>query len=238
LAKQAQAIYRELGITKVQIDRGQAWQSYIETTFNIQRRMADWHFAQARNWVALQDAHERWVADYNYQVHWAHREREDGRHSPAEVLGWVTGPQRTLEELRRIFYTTRFGRRLDRMGYVRSRHWRIYGERGLAQEAAVVWLDKEHLTIRFADEPLSQYEVSYEADQHRLRAISHARLFETRFRSPQLVLWELGPADWHLVLRLPEHGRRPHIHGEEAAQVPLFELDIDAIAASNTSHDS
>ena len=53
--------------------------------------MADWHFAQATTWAELREAHDRWVADYNYQVHWAHRKREDGRRSPAEVLGWVTG---------------------------------------------------------------------------------------------------------------------------------------------------
>jgi transposase len=48
LAKEAKRIYRALGIQKRQIDLRQSWQSYIETTFNIQRRMADWHFAQAR----------------------------------------------------------------------------------------------------------------------------------------------------------------------------------------------
>jgi hypothetical protein len=40
--------------------------------------MADWHFAQATTWAKLREAHDRWVAEYNYQVHWAHREREDG----------------------------------------------------------------------------------------------------------------------------------------------------------------
>jgi putative transposase len=91
LAKAAKRIYRALKIRKEQIDRGQAWQSYIETTFNIQRRMADWHFVQAQTWSEVREAHDRWVADYNYQVHWAHRDREDGRRSPAEVLSWVIG---------------------------------------------------------------------------------------------------------------------------------------------------
>jgi hypothetical protein len=46
-AKQALAVYGALGIVKEQIDRGQAWQSFIETNFNVQRRMADWHFTNA-----------------------------------------------------------------------------------------------------------------------------------------------------------------------------------------------
>jgi putative transposase len=93
-AKEAMRIYAALGITKEQIDKKQAWQSYIETHFNVQRRMADWHFAHAETWMELVASHDQFVADYNYQVHWAHRDRQDDRHSPAEVLGWVQGVQR------------------------------------------------------------------------------------------------------------------------------------------------
>ncbi len=220
LAKEAKRIYRALKIKKGQIDRGRAWQSYIETTFNIQRRMADWHFAQATSWQELREAHDRWVADYNYQVHWAHREREDGRRSPAEVLSWVTGTVYPDEELRRLF-TVRFTRRLDQLGYVRFRHWRIYGERGLAGEHGAVWLYGENLTVHFAEEPLAQYKVSYERDQKRLKSVTEPRLLETQFRSPQLLLWELGPEDWHLVLRLPEYAPRRR-QTAAAVQLPLL----------------
>ena len=73
------------------IQKRQPWQSYIETAFNVQRRMADWDFAQATTWAELLAVHERWVVNYNYQSHWAHRQRADGRRSPANVLGWVSG---------------------------------------------------------------------------------------------------------------------------------------------------
>ncbi len=122
-AKQARAIYIALGIEKREIERRQPWQSYIETTFNVQRRMADWHFAKATTWAELLAVHDQWVVDYNYQVHWAHRERADDRRSPVEVLGWVAGRPVTPEGLHRLFYRTRFGRRLDRLGYLRFRHW-------------------------------------------------------------------------------------------------------------------
>ena len=39
-----------------------------------------------------------------------------------------------------MFYATRFGRTVDRAGYVRFRHWRLYGEAGLAGDRAAVWL--------------------------------------------------------------------------------------------------
>ena len=52
-ANRARAIYRSLGITKEEIERRQPWQSFIETTFNIQRRMADFHFKRAKTWEEL-----------------------------------------------------------------------------------------------------------------------------------------------------------------------------------------
>jgi hypothetical protein len=55
-AKQARAVYGALGKAKYEIDRGTPWQSYIETHFNIQRRMADWHFAKAEGWAGLAEA--------------------------------------------------------------------------------------------------------------------------------------------------------------------------------------
>src|SRR5215203_5587408 len=72
-ANQAKAIYEALGIRKEEIERGKPWQSYVETTFNIQRRMADWHFFGAESWQELVAAHEEWLTNYNEQSHWAHR---------------------------------------------------------------------------------------------------------------------------------------------------------------------
>jgi hypothetical protein len=92
---------------------------------NIQRRMGDFHFKKAKTWEDMRVEHDRWVADYNYQVHWAHRHREDKRYSPAEVLGWVRGKEWSPEQLDRIFYSTRFLRRLNKGGYLRFRHWRL-----------------------------------------------------------------------------------------------------------------
>jgi putative transposase len=189
-AKQAMHIYAALGIRKEFIAKRQPWMSYIETTFNIQRRMGDYHFSKAKTWEDMRVEHDRWVADYNYQVHWARRHREDKRHSPAEVLGWVKGKDWIAEQLDRIFYSTRFVRRLNPHGYLRFRHWRVYGEMGLARHKATVWLSKEHLTIEFGDEPLSQYAVQYQPDEKHLRALVEPRRFETRYQSPQLDLWQ------------------------------------------------
>jgi hypothetical protein len=183
--------------------------------------MADWHFSHAETWTELVASHDQFVADYNYQVHWAHRDRQDDRHSPAEVLGWVQGTQRNPAELHRIFYATRFGRKVDKLGYVRFRHWRIYGERGLARHPATVWLYGETLLLEFSDEPLAQYTVAYEPDRRHLREVVPRQLFDTQYRSPQLPLWEIGDGEWLKVLRTSPRERRRH-RGTRGAQRRLF----------------
>jgi putative transposase len=70
-AAQANAIYAVLGIRKARIDPGQAWQNYIETHFDVMRRMADYHLARG--------AHARFVHDDNHQPHAAHGDRPKGR---------------------------------------------------------------------------------------------------------------------------------------------------------------
>jgi len=165
-----------------------------ETTFNIQRRMADWHFARAESWPELVAIHERWVQDYNEQSHWAHREREDGRRSPQEVLGWVTGVRYRKEDLDRAFFSTRFSRTLDSLGYARFRDWRVYGEEGLAKREAALWLAAESLTLEYAGETLSRYDVQYVPDSSKLKEITRPRLFETSYMLAQFRLFDLEDA--------------------------------------------
>ena len=223
LAKQAKLIYAALGIRKEEIERRQPWQSLIEANFGVQSRMADWDFAKATTWAELLAVHEQWVANFNYQVHWAHQRRQDGRHTPEEVLNRMTGKPFTLEALHRAFYTTRFGRTIDKLGYVRFRHWRVYGERGLTGRPVAVWLYREHLTVAFADEPLAEYRVRYAPGTRRLEAITDPQLFETPFASPQLPLLALDDRDWLKVLRVPLYApRRPRAAG--VSQPPLFSL--------------
>lgn len=202
-AKQAQAIYAALGITKEQIHRKQAWENLIETQFNLQRRLADAHFAQVTSWEAAKAVHAQWVNDHNYQAHWAHRQRVDGRLSPAEVLGWVHGRLWEPTRAHRIFFRHRSLRRLDATGCVRFRHWRLYGELGLARQQATLWLYGETLTLEFANTPLAQYTVTYQPDRTHFRQIRDPQLFETQYRSPQLELWERGAVEWRVVRRLP-----------------------------------
>jgi transposase len=223
----AQAVYEALGIRKEEIERGKPYQSYVETTFNIQRRMADWHFLRAQSWQELVAAHEQWLTNYNEQSHWAHRERRDGRRSPQEVLGWLSGVRYRKEDLKRAFFSVRFSRMLDPLGYATFRRWRLYGEESLAGREAAIWLQEKSLTLEHAGEPLSRYEVEHDAAGSRagkLLAVGRPVLFETARALPQPRLFRLdvlGESGWLKALKLEEYApRRPS--GSPALQQILF----------------
>ncbi len=212
---------RVLGIRRERIDQGQPWENYIETHFSIMRRMADYHLERAEGWEEMLRAHRRFVEDYNNQQHWAHREREDGRHSPAEVLGWVRGVAYTEEVLQRVFYATEYTRHIDRYGYIRLKHWRFYGERGLSGTPVSVWMYDGTIRVEHQAVLLSMYSFEYVHGSNRIAEVSNPRLLDTALRSPQLSLFDLRPGEWLLFLRAPEYVAHSRIRTETFVQLPF-----------------
>ena len=194
-------------------------QNFSETTFGIQQRMADWHFQKAESWAELALAHDRFVSDYNAQAHFAHRRREDGRRTPGEVLSWVSGMRFHPKDLERAFFSERFSRVLDGSGYATLMRWRLYGEEALAGEEAELWPLEKTLTVEHAGEPLSAYEVAYDASggrsgAGRLLKVGKPTLFEAPFAPGQMRLFglveTLGEDGWLKAMRLEDYSaRRP-----------------------------
>ncbi len=178
---------------------------------------------QATTWEALLAAHDRWVADLNWQDHSAHRRRPELR-SPQAVLYQVCGRLFDPEDLHRVFAHARWGRVVDQAGFVRFRHWRRYGERGLTGERVAVWPCAERQRLVFRDEPLAQYRVTYQAAKRRRKTVAEERRFDTPHRSPQPPLWAWGADEWLRVLRLSAYAprRRPT---SDQCQAPLFALE-------------
>jgi hypothetical protein len=228
LANRAQAIYRALGIRKLEIEKGQPWQSYLETAWNVQRRMADHYFAQAEDWPGLLEEHDRWMADYNLQEHYAHQHRKEGRRSPSAVLSWVRTPRFQEEDLERAFFLARHTRTVDGLGYLVLQRHRLYAEEGLAGMEVAVWVAEDELTVEYDGEALSRYEVECEPATGvravgRLRKVKGHTLFETAIISPQLRLFDLGEVlgeeGWMKVIKLDEYTPRQPRHPDELQQV-------------------
>src|SRR6266699_5346708 len=193
---------------------------------NIQRRMADYGFSQARTWSEMLSEHQQWWDHYNREHHFAHRARQDGRHSPVDVLRGVLGRTYPEEVLSRVLYATQFTRHLDKHGYVNFKNWRFFGEDGLAGELVSVWLYEGTLKIEYQATALSEYSITFAPDHKRIEAVKNPRCIETHFRSPQLHLWQRSETEWLLALRQPErHKRKIRRARADVVQLRFPEMD-------------
>ena len=168
---------------------------------NVQRRMGDWYFETAKSWDDLVAAHQKWVLDYNYQRHMAHEKREDGRHSPAEVLGWVTGKQFEPDFMYRAFSAICETRTLTKAGYARFRDFLLYGERALAGKKALINIFQDTLALEYGEHPLAKYSVEWQPDDHHLLRVGNPRLLEHPYQSPQLELWPKEAVEWFVIIK-------------------------------------
>jgi hypothetical protein len=171
---------------------------------------------------------DRFFHDYNAQAHAAHRDRSDGRHSPSAVLGWVRGAWCDPADLD-PFFRLRALRVLNAGGSLRFRHWRLYGERGLAGERAAVWLHDATLTVEYASETLAQYRVTLENDGRSLREVSDPRLYATGHGSLQPFLPVFDSLAWNPARRLVPYQPRRRRSSTET-QNPLFEAERETSA--------
>jgi hypothetical protein len=105
-------------------------------------------------------------------------------------------------------------------------HWRVYGEEALAKTDVALWLGGAALTVEYAGETLSRYEVEYRPHGGGLREVRRPELFETAHRRswPQLRLFRLEEAlgdGWLKALRLGEYAPRK-TREPQALQQVLF----------------
>ena len=97
------AILRALEIEPTYIELRKPWQNLIEAQFKVQLRLADFKFEQAQTFEEIQALHAAFIETFNTTRHWAHQEREDGRRTPVDVLGWVRGRSVERARLRQLF---------------------------------------------------------------------------------------------------------------------------------------
>jgi hypothetical protein len=83
------------------------------------------------------------------------------------------------------------------------KHWRFFGENGLAGSDVSVWIYEDTLKIEYQATTLALYSVRLSSDQQ-ITEVKDARRLETHFRSPQLDLWQLSDTEWLLALPRPE----------------------------------
>ena len=155
--------------------------------------------------------------------HMAHEDRDDGSHSPAQVLNWQRGIQREPELLYRTFSAIGETRVLNKAGYAKFRNFLLYGEQGLAGQETLVNIFQDTLTLEYGEYSLSKYSVEWQSDDRHLLRIGNPRLYEHPYHLPQLPLWDPSDVEWRVIIRCePKIHRKRRVVRSFVVQPALF----------------
>jgi transposase InsO family protein len=216
-----------LGIRWSPITKGHPWQNLAEGGFGVQRRMLDAYVVGCTEREAVYRQHTRFVADYQFWGHWAHKRTDDqGRIfylSPEVVRGRAHGRAVEPGRLQRTFRLRHRTRMVRTYGHIRLHNFGLYVDQGLWGQPVDVLIYDDAVRVEQADRLLVSYPCVYDAGRRRITSI------DARGRQPYHQLQRLQLAFWSLdllrfVWRMPPYQRRrwPH-QGSVGRQISLFE---------------
>lgn len=204
-----------LGIHHEMYEKGHPWQNLIESQFGIQARLGEYHWEQCQSVAAAVEFHRELIRDHNRQPHWAHRHRQDQRHSPLAVLGEARGAQLEPAELQRAFGQRYCQRTTDARGFVRIGRWKIYVEEGLPRTPVQLSYWDGQLRVEYQAHPLRAYHCQWGKQAARPQAITEPILYAHPFESKQSVLFDplwvrdpIAPAE-QKIQRAPKKALMP-----------------------------
>jgi transposase len=203
--------------------QGESYQNWMETHFNVQRRLYDYQFSLARTPTELEQRHRAFIQLYNTTAHQGLLKDRRLPPIPIEVLGAAKGRLYAPDELARQFSHALFPRTTNRHGCVTLHSYHFYVEEGLPQTQVLLWMAGTHLRAMFEGVVLAEYHCRYDWRDRHVTEIGAEAFHPTRFASPQGRLIPLTPADSVVVYRT-RAPRRQTAHGSSTPQLLLFEV--------------
>ena len=126
--------------TRLQIDhkpmestKGESYLNWMETHFNVQRRLYDYQFSLSTTPLEFEQAHQAFMELYNTTAHQGLLKDQFDPPIPLVVLGEAKGPAYTPEELTRKFSRALFPRTTNPYGCVTLHSYHFYVEQGLQE---------------------------------------------------------------------------------------------------------
>jgi transposase InsO family protein len=186
---------------------GESYLNWMETHFNIQRRLYDYQFSLARTPAELEQRHQAFIQTYNTTAHQGLLKDRRFPAIPVEVLGTARGRVYTPEELARHFAQAVLPRTTNRYGCVTLHSYHFYVAEGLPQTQVLLWVAGEQLRAVFENVVLAEYRCRYDWREHQVQDIRDGVFYPTHFASRQGRLIPLTPHDSIVVYRTksPKH---------------------------------
>jgi transposase InsO family protein len=200
-----EAVCGRLGIVHRTIvsTQGESYLNWMETHFNVQRRLYDYQLSLAKTPAKLEQAHQAFLHLYNTTAHQGLLKDGFDPPIPLEALGEARGRMYSEDELAPHFSHALFPRTTNRYGCVTLHSSHFYVERGLPQTRVWLWVYDEQLRAVFDQVVLAQYRCRYDRQTHQVQNIHDGVFFDTPFASPQGLLIALDPQDAEVVKRPP-----------------------------------
>jgi transposase len=195
----------------IESTKGESYLNWMETHFNVQRRLYDYRFSLTTTPAEFEQAHQAFMALYNTTAHQGLLKEHFDPPIPLVVLGDAKGRIYRPEELNRKFSHALFSRTTDRSGCVTLHRYHFYVEVGVPKTQVLLWVSGEQLRAVLDNVVLAEYRCRYDWRGRQVTDIRDGIFYPTRFASPQGVL-------------IPRHGReslvvcRPQVPRRQARQ--------------------
>ena len=203
--------------------QGESYLNWIETHFNIQRRLYDYQLALARTPSDLEQRHQAFIQLYNTTAHQGLLSDQRLPPIPVEILGAAQGRRYPQEVLAEKFAHALFPRTTNRYGCVTLHSYHFYIEAGIPKSQVLLWVYGEQLRAVLDNVVLAEYCCRYDGQARKVTDIHAGTFYATRFTSPQEALIPLNPQE-ALVLYRPRAPRRRALQRIPRQQLVLFEL--------------
>jgi transposase InsO family protein len=220
-----EAVCTRLGIDHrpMESTKGESYLNWMETHFNVQRRLFDYQFSLTTTPGEFERVHQTFIETYNTTAHQGLLKDQFDPPIPLHVLGQAKGRLYTPEELARKFSRALFPRITNRYGCVTLHSYHFYIEAGVPQTQVFLWVYGEQLRAVLDHVVLAEYHCRYDWREHKVKDIRDGVFYATRFASPQGSLVPLTPQE-SLVLYRPKPMARQAQLPFPAQQLWLFEL--------------
>jgi transposase InsO family protein len=198
-----EAVCRRLQIQHETIvsTQGESYLNWMETHFNIQRRLYDYQFSLARTPADLEQRHQAFIQTYNTTAHQGLLKDRRLPPIPVEILGEAKGQVYAEDELARAFSHGLFPRTTNRHGCVTLHSYHFYVEEGLPQTQVLLWVTGESLRAAFENVSVAEYRCRYDWQDRKVKDIHGGMFYPTRFASSQGTLVPLTPQESLVVYR-------------------------------------
>lgn len=207
----------------IESTKGESYLNWMETHFNVQRRLYDYQFSMTTSPAAFEQAHQAFMALYNTTAHQGLLNDHFDPPIPLVVLGDAKGRTCSPEELSRKFSHALLPRTTNQYGCVTLHRAHFYVEAGVPKTQVLLWVSGEQLRAVLDNVVLAEYRCRYDWRARQVTDIRDGVLYPTRFASPQGALIPRH-AQESLVVYRPQMLRRQARQCSSTQQLVLFEL--------------